>query len=256
MRASLTALPNLFLLALLLLAACSQTPVQPAPPQTAPPATEASPYPVPPPPTASVPAVTPPPQVQPPAPAAPPQPQEAPVDKEHREVLIHTNQGDIVVQLDAVHAPVTVKHFLTYVSEHYFDGSAFYRVVPGFVIQGGDYNADLDYHTPKHKNVPFEPSALTNQRGSLAMAHYQDPNSGNAAFFINLVDNTPQFSGGLGYAVFGQVVRGMDVVDKIAAMDTHEVTFVDGTAPFEDVPVKTVKILKATLLPMPVPGKP
>ena len=253
MRASLTAL-----LALLLLAACSQTPVQPAPAQKAPPATEASPYPVPPPPVASAPAVAPPPQVQPPAPAAPPQPQEVPVDKDHREVLIHTNQGDIVVQLDAVHAPVTARHFLTYVQEHYFDGSAFYRVIPGFVIQGGDYSADLDWRAPKHKPIPFESTTLSNQRGSLAMAHL-DPNSANGAFFINLVDNTPQFAptpGNPGYAVFGQVVSGMDVVDKIAAMDTHEVTFVDGTAPFEDVPVKPVKILKISLLPLPVAGKP
>ncbi|HEY3644888.1 MAG TPA: peptidylprolyl isomerase [Gammaproteobacteria bacterium] len=245
MRASLA------LLTLVLVTACSQAPVQPAPAQTSPPASEASPYPVPPPP------VAPPPQVQPPAPAAP-QVQEAPVDKDHREVLIHTNMGDILLQLDAVHAPVTAKHFLTNVQEHYFDGSAFYRVMPGFVIQGGDYNADLEWRAPKHKAIPFESTTLTNQRGSIAMAHL-DPNSANGAFFINLVDNTPQFTptpGNPGYAVFGQVVRGMDVVDKIAAMDTHEVTFVDGTAPFEDVPVKPVKILKVSLLPLPQAGKP
>jgi cyclophilin family peptidyl-prolyl cis-trans isomerase len=253
MRASLTAL-----LALLLLAACSQAPVRPAPAQTAAPATEASPYPVPPPPAATAPAITPPPQVHPPAPAAPPQPQEAPVDKDHREVLIHTNLGDIVVQLDAVHAPLTARHFLTYVQEHYFDGSAFYRVMPGFVIQGGDYNADTEWRAPTHKPIRFESTTLTNQRGSIAMAHL-DPNSANGAFFINLADNTPQFTptaGNPGYAVFGQVVRGMDVVDKIAAVDTHTVTFVDGRAPFEDVPVKPVKILKVSLLPLPVTGKP
>jgi peptidyl-prolyl cis-trans isomerase A (cyclophilin A) len=247
MRFSLTAL-----LTLLLIAACSQAPVRPAPAQT-PPADEASPYPIPPPST------TPPPQVQPAAPAAPaalPQPQEVPVDKDHREVLIHTNYGDITVQLDAAQAPVTAKHFLAYVTEHYFDGSAFYRVMPGFVIQGGDFTADLDYHTPTHKALRFESSSLTNQRGSIAMAHFTDPNSGNAAFFINLADNTPQFTGSNSYAVFGQVVAGMDVVDKIAAVDTHTVNFVDPNAtPFEDVPVKPVKILKVTLLPLPVPGK-
>ena len=250
MRASLTAL-----LSLVLLAACSQAPVQPTPAQTAPPAAEASPYPVPPPPPA------PPPQVQPPAPAAPaapPQPQEVPVDRDHREVLIHTNLGDIVVQLDAVHAPVTARHFLAYVQERYFDGSAFYRVMPGFVIQGGDYDADLDWRAPKHKPIPFEQTTLANQRGSVAMAHL-DPNSANGAFFINLADNTPQFAptpANPGYAVFGEVVRGMDVVDKIAAVDTHAVTFLDGRAPFEDVPVKPVKILKVSLLPLPVAGKP
>jgi len=250
MRASVTTLLSLFLLA-----ACSQAPVQPAPEQAAPVAAPAPAAATTPPPA---PAIAPPPQVQPSAPAAPPPVQEVPVDKDHREVLIHTNQGDIVVQLDSTHAPMTAKHFLTYVQEHYFDGSAFYRVIPGFVIQGGDYNADLDWRAPKHKPIPFESTTLTNQRGTLAMAHL-DPNSANAAFFINLVDNTPQFvptAGNPGYAVFGQVVKGMDVVDKIAAMDTHEVTFVDGTAPFEDVPVKPVKILKVSLLPLPVTGKP
>jgi cyclophilin family peptidyl-prolyl cis-trans isomerase len=250
MRTSLIAL-----LSLILLAACSQAPVQPAPAQAAPvsappPAAATTPPPAP--------AVAPPPQVQPPTPATPPQPQEAPVDKDHREVLIHTNQGDIVVQLDAIHAPVTTRHFLTLTQEHYFDGSAFYRVMPDFVIQGGDYNADLDWRAPKHKAIPFESTTLTNQRGSLAMAHL-DPNSANGAFFINLADNTPQFAptaGNPGYAAFGQVVRGMDVVDKIAALDTHTVTFVDGRTPFEDVPVKPVKILKVLLLPLPVARKP
>lgn len=180
------------------------------------------------------------------------------MDKDHREVLIHTNLGDIVVQLDAVHAPLTAKHFQVYAQEHYFDGSAFYRVMPGFVVQGGDYTAALDWRAPKHKPIPFESNTPPNLRGSVAMAHL-DPNSANAAFFINLVDNTQQLgpSGkNPGYAVFAQVVKGMDVVDKIATMDTHEVTFIDGTAPFEDVPVKPVKILKVTLLPLPAHGKP
>ncbi|MGE5625625.1 MAG: peptidylprolyl isomerase, partial [Bacillota bacterium] len=114
------------------------------------------------------------------------------------------------------------------------------------------------WRAPKHKAIPFESTTLANLRGSLAMAHL-DPNSANGAFFINLADNTPQFvptPGNPGYAVFGQVVRGMEVVDKIAAVDTHTVTFVDGRAPFDDVPVKPVKILKVTLLPLPPAGKP
>ena len=254
MRVSLTA-P----LILLLLAACSQAPVQqPVPAQTAPvtaplPASATTPPPAP--------AVAPPPQAQPPAPtpAAPPPVREAPVDKDHREVLIHTNYGDITVQLDATQAPLTVKHFLTYVKERYFDGSAFYRVIPGFVIQGGDYTADLDYHTPKHKPIPFERNAMANQRGSIAMAHDQNPNSANTAFFINLQDNSLQFApyaGNPGYVVFGQVVAGMDVVDKIATLDTHTVTMLDTMTPYNDVPVKPVKIIKVTLLPMTPAGKP
>ena len=256
MRVWLTAL-----LTLVLLAACSQAPVQPVPAQTAP--AQTTPVAAPPPAAATTPppapAVAPAPQVQPPGPAVPPPTHEVPVDKAHREVLIHTNYGDITVQLDATQAPVTVKHFLAYVKERYFDGSAFYRVIPGFVIQAGDYTAGLDYRQPTHKPIHFERNALTNQRGSIAMAHDQDPNSANAAFFIDLQDNTPQFApdaGNPGYAVFGQVVAGMDVVDKIAAVETHSVTLLNADAPYDDVPVKPVKVLKVTLLPMPRAGKP
>ena len=256
MRIWLTALPTL-----VLLAACSQVPVQPAPVQTA--AAPTTPVAAPPSAAATTPppapAVAPPPQVQPPAPATPPPTHEVPVDKAHREVLIRTNLGDITVQLDATQAPMTVKHFLTYVKERYFDGSAFYRVIPGFVIQAGDYTAGLDYRTPTHKPIRFERNALTNQRGSIAMAHDADPNSANAAFFIDLQDNTPQFApdaGNPGYAVFGQVVAGMDIVDKIAAVETHSVTLLNADAPYDDVPVKPVKVLKVTLLPMPVARKP
>ena len=251
MRASLTALSTL-----VLLAACGQAPVRPAPVQTAPAA-------IPPPAAATVPlpapAVAPPPQIQTPAPATPPPVHEVPVDKDHREVLIHTNFGDITLQLDATQAPVTVRHFLAYVKERYFNGSAFYRVIPGFVIQAGDYTAGLDYRPPRLKPIPFEKNALTNVRGSVAMAHDQDPNSANAAFFINLQDNIQQLApdaGNPGYAVFGQVVAGMDVVDKIAAVETHTVTLLNAVAPYDDVPVKPVKILKMTLLPMPRARKP
>ena len=247
MRVSLPAL-----LIPVLLTACSQAPVQPAPTQTPPPAAEASPYPVPPPPAA------PPPPVQPPAPAAPPPPHEVPVDKDHREVLIHTNYGDITIQLDATQAPLTVKHFLTSVKERYYDGSAFYRVIPGFVIQAGDYTAGLDYRPPKHKDIRFEKNSLSNLRGSVAMAHL-DPDSGNTAFFIDLQDNTQQFipsHDNPGYAVFGQVVAGLDVVDKIASVETHTVVLMNAVSPYDDVPVKPVKILKMTLLPMAPPAKP
>jgi len=251
MRASLIAL-----LPLALLAACSQTPVQPAPAHTAP-VTTPSPAAA----TTPATAVAPPPQVEAPtpAPAAPPAVHEVPVDKDHREVLIHTNFGDITVQLDATQAPITVKHFLAYVKDRYYNGSAFYRVIPGFVIQAGDYTAGLDYRTPRLKPIPFERNTLTNLRGSIAMAHDQDPNSANAAFFIDLQDNIQQLApdaGNPGYAVFGQVVAGMNVVDKIAAVETHTVTLLNAIAPYDDVPVKPVKILKVTLLPMPNAGKP
>lgn len=235
-----------------LLAACSQAPVRPAPANT---------QSAPPPAAAPAPAAV---QTPPPPPAYTPPPlrpvQEVPVDKDHREVLIQTNYGDITVQLDATRAPLSVKDFLTYVGEHYYDGSAFYRVVPGFVIQGGDFTSDLKYHQPKHPSIPNESgNGLSNQRGSIAMARDNDPHSANATFYINLVDNRkldPR-PDRWGYAVFGQVVTGLDVVDKIAAVATGMVTLDNPTHDvFNDVPQQPVKILKVTLLPMPVTGKP
>ena len=211
----------------------------------------------------SVAAICPPP-VATPAPVTPPPPMLAnpaapvpvhavPVDKDHREVKIETTLGDMVVQLDATRAPLTVRSFLTYVKQRYYDGSAFYRVVPGFVIQGGDFTADLDYRKPRHPAVPNESgNGLSNLRGRFAMARGDYPHSGNTAFYINLVDNRkldPR-PDRWGYAVFGQVVQGMDVVDKIASVATHTVTIVDSPQPFNDVPVKPVRIIRIRLLPL------
>jgi len=205
MRASPTAF-----LSLVLLAACSQAPVQPT---------------------------------------AAPAPTPAPVPA-HPLVKIETNYGDITVQLDGTRAPLSVKDFLAYVGEHYYDDSSFYRVVPGFVIQGGDYTSDLKYHQPKHPSIPNESgNGLSNLRGTIAMARDNDPHSANATFYINLVDNRkldPR-PDRWGYAVFGQVVSGMDVADKIATVPTGMVP-VDGDT-FNDVPTQPVTIIKVTLLP-------
>ena len=181
-------------------------------------------------------------------PAATPTPAPVPVPS-HPLVQIETNYGDITVRLDGTRAPRTVQNFLTYVDEHYYDGSSFYRVVPGFVIQGGDYSSELKYHPPQHPAIPNESgNGLSNLRGTIAMARDDDPHSANAAFYINLVDNRkldPR-PDRWGYAVFGQVVAGMDVVDKIAAVPTGSVTVVGDT--FNDVPTQPVQILKVTLL--------
>jgi len=197
------------LLSLVLLAACSQAPVQPS------------------------------------AAAAPVPP--------HPLVKIETNYGDITVQLDGARAPLSVKDFLTYVGEHYYDGSSFYRVVPGFVIQGGDYTSDLKYHQPRHPSIPNESgNGLSNVRGTIAMARDDDPHSANATFYINLVDNRkldPR-PDRWGYAVFGQVVSGMDVADKIATVPTGKVTLDNPEHDsFNDVPTQPVTIIKVTLLP-------
>ena len=235
---------------ILALAACSQAPVQQAPAQAQVCPTPAA-------------APTPPPAAPiPPRPTYPMTPVpvlEVPVDKDHREVKIETNMGDMVVQLDATRAPFTVKNFLVYVKERYFDGSGFYRVVPGFVIQGGDFTSDLTYHQPKHPAIPNESgNGLSNLTGALGMGTDANPHSAQAAFYINLVDNRkldPR-PDRWGYAVFGQVVQGMDVVNKIAAVATHTVTPLNASGPFNDVPVDPVKIIKVTLLPLPGATKP
>lgn len=238
-------------LALLALTACSQALVRQAPMQA-----QACPAPV----VAPAPAPAAPTPPPPSYPSVPVPVQEVPVDKDHRLVKIETNFGDMVVQLDATRAPLSVKSFLTYAKEHYYDGSSFYRVVPGFVIQGGDFTSDLSYHKPKHPPVPDEAgNGLSNLRGSFAMARDDYPHSGNATFYINLVDNRkldPR-PDRWGYAVFGQVVEGMDVVDKIAAVTTHTVSLMQpNLQEYNDVPVQPVKIIKISLLPLPGTAKP
>lgn len=140
-------------------------------------------------------------------------------------VLIKTSAGDITVELEPGKAPATVKNFLAYVDDGHYAGTQFHRVIGGFMIQGGGYTADF---TEKSTRAPIPNEAdngLKNDRGTIAMARTSDPNSATAQFFINHADNaflnhkakTPQ---GWGYAVFGHVVSGMDVVDKIAASPT------------------------------------
>lgn len=242
---------SLLCLVLALLTACSQAPVIAAPAraaESAVPAAQAAPPPVA--------------QTTPPAPASPPL-QEIAVDKDHPLVKIETSLGDMVVQLDAARAPLTVKNFLTYVKEHYYDGSGFYRVVHGFVIQGGDFTSDLSYHKPKHPPIPNESgNGFNNQRGAIGMGTEEnDPHSAQAAFYINVVDNSRRLGprpDRWGYAVFGQVVEGLDVMDKIAAVQTHDAVPKGGKPDdaFHDVPVDPVTIIKITLLPSPTTGKP
>ena len=248
MRKSVTAITLL-----VLIGACSQAPVQTAATQVA----AACP------PPAAAPATCPPVAPAPPRPSYPTEPvpvHQVPVDKDHRLVKIETSLGDMVVQLDATRAPLTVKNFLAYVTEHYFDDSGFYRVVPGFVIQGGDFTPDLKYHQPKHPAISNESgNGLSNLRGAVGMGTDAYPHSAQAAFYINLVDNRkldPR-PDRWGYAVFGQVVQGLDVVDKIAAVSTHTVTLQNKDHDvFKDVPMDAVKIIKVTLLPLPAPGNP
>lgn len=161
-------------------------------------------------------------------------------------VRIVTTEGTIVLELDAMRAPLTVKNFLRYVKEGHYNGTIFHRVVKGFVIQGGGY-------TPKYKerktHAPISNESgngLTNDRGTIAMARYKDPHSARAQFYINIADNkgldpSPRH---WGYAVFGQVVEGMDVADKIAALPTGPAGPFEKEVPAAPVIIKKVEIVK------------
>lgn len=164
-------------------------------------------------------------------------------------VRLSTNLGDIVLELDREKAPQTVDNFLTYVREGFYNGTIFHRVIDGFMIQGGGFTQDFQ-RKPTHAPIENEAdNGLRNRRGSVAMARTNDPHSATAQFFINVADNsfldfrdkTPR---AYGYAVFGQVVEGMDVVDKIRRSTTG------AGGPFrKDVPRSPVIIEQATIEP-------
>ncbi|WP_298290624.1 peptidylprolyl isomerase [Thiomonas sp.] len=156
-----------------------------------------------------------------------------------------TSMGDFVVQLDPARAPKTVANFLDYVKSGFYKGTIFHRVIPGFMVQGGGFTADMQ-QKPTRPPIPLESqNGLRNLHGTIAMARTADPNSATSQFFINVVDNPsldyPQ-PDGHGYAVFGKVVSGMDVIDKIVAVPTKSV------GPYQNVPVKPIVIDNAKLL--------
>ncbi len=160
-------------------------------------------------------------------------------------VELDTSLGTIIIELDAKRAPRTVANFLHYVRSGFYAGTIFHRVIPGFMIQGGGFTRSLQ-QKPTAAPIPLESrNGLRNLRGTIAMARTSDPASATSQFFINLVNNPmldyPQ-PDGYGYAVFGRVVSGMKVVDRIAAVPTHDV----GT--MSNVPVQPVLIRAARLL--------
>ena len=165
---------------------------------------------------------------------------------ETRIVTLTTALGAIELQLDGGSAPGTVSNFIAYVEGGHYDGILFHRVIPNFMIQGGGMRAGLVENPTR---APIENEAdngLKNLRGTIAMARTQDPHSATAQFFINLKDNsfldhTEKSPAGWGYAVFGQVISGMDVVDQIASVETGSVGY------HEDVPIDDVIIEHARL---------
>jgi peptidyl-prolyl cis-trans isomerase B (cyclophilin B) len=172
------------------------------------------------------------------------------------QVEMKTSLGIIVIELDAEKAPGTVDNFVQYVKDGHYDGTVFHRVIPGFMIQGGGFDPDFKQKATR-KPVKNEASnGLKNDVGTIAMARTADPHSATAQFFININDNaslnfrfpTPE---GYGYTVFGKVTKGMDVVQRIAKVQTGP-----GPAPHRDVPVKPVVIESARLLDAKPAAKP
>ena len=163
------------------------------------------------------------------------------------KVLLKTNKGDITLSLDAVKAPKTVANFLQYVKSGHYDGTIFHRVINNFMIQGGGMGVGMK---EKSTGTPIENEAnngLKNERGTVAMARTSDPHSATAQFFINVNDNdflnhTAPSAQGWGYAVFGKVTDGLDVVDAIRKVKTGNAGF------HQDVPAEDVIIEKASVI--------
>ena len=163
------------------------------------------------------------------------------------KVNLETSLGTIVLELDRQKAPVSVENFLGYVRSGHFDGTIFHRVIPGFMVQGGGFDAQM---TQKKVGAPIQNEAkngLKNEKGTVAMARTNDPNSATAQFFINTKNNGfLNYPGqdGYGYAVFGKVVSGMDVVEKIENAETE-----DGGGAFRNIPKSPVVIESARRKP-------
>ncbi len=163
------------------------------------------------------------------------------------KVKLETTLGDIVIQLNAEKAPISAKNFLTYVEEGFYDGTIFHRVIPGFMAQGGGFDTEFSQKTVHDAIKNEADNGLKNTRGSLAMARTSDPDSATAQFFINYKDNsslnhsspTPN---GWGYAVFAEVIEGMDVVDAMADAPTGN------RGGHQDVPKTDIVIEKAVII--------
>ncbi|WP_428423087.1 peptidylprolyl isomerase [Methylibium sp.] len=171
----------------------------------------------------------------------------APLGAAAQKVRLGTSEGDIVLQLDHDKAPKTVDNFIAYVKSGHYNGTVFHRVIDGFMIQGGGFDKDMK---EKKTGAPIaleNRGGLRNERGTVAMARTSDPNSATAQFFINLGNNAfldpANAPDGNGYAVFGKVVEGMAVVDRIKGMPTTT------KGPHQNVPATPVLIRQATLEP-------
>ncbi len=175
-----------------------------------------------------------------------------PLDNPHPIVRIQTSQGDIVLQLDREKAPKTVGNFLTYVSVGAYDGTLFHRVSKDFIVQGGIYDSGYKLR-PSHEPIETEAmNGLKNKRGAIAMARDYEPNTATNQFFINLADNmtldhhAPE-PGYWGYTVFGKVIQGMDVLERIAAIPTGAAGAFEKEAPLSPIIVSKINTESSTM---------
>ncbi|MDX7986250.1 peptidylprolyl isomerase A [Xenorhabdus sp. 12] len=156
-------------------------------------------------------------------------------------VKLMTSAGEIELELDNNKAPITTKNFVEYANEGFYNNTIFHRVIPGFMVQGGGFTKDMKQKATKAPIKNEADNGLRNLRGTIAMARTADKDSATSQFFINVTDNAFLDHGqrDFGYAVFGKVVKGMDVVDKISQVKTENV------GPYQNVPVKPIVILSA-----------
>jgi peptidyl-prolyl cis-trans isomerase B (cyclophilin B) len=162
-------------------------------------------------------------------------------------VLLSTSLGDITLELDGVNAPLSTANFVDYATSGHFDGTIFHRVIPGFMVQGGGFTADMSQKPTKAPIANEADNGLKNGRGTVAMARTSDPNSATAQFFINVADNgflnhSAKTAQGWGYAVFGKVVSGTEVVDAMEGARTGS------RGGHGDVPLEDILIVTATVV--------
>ncbi len=164
-------------------------------------------------------------------------------------IKFETSQGDFVVEVDTVRAPLTAENFLRYVRDGAYDGTVFHRVIANFVVQGGGYDERLTERTPRGPIPNESGNGLSNRRGTLGLAREDSPHSGSSQFYINLVDNPAldPMPSRWGYTVFGRVVQGMDVVDKIGYLRTEAVANFGPDVPVERPVVRRAYVFEGPL---------
>jgi len=165
---------------------------------------------------------------------------------QNTSVIMQTTMGEITIELDGENSPISSENFLTYIKDGFFEGTICHRVIPGFMVQGGGFTVDMKQKKTREQIKNEASNGLKNSRGTLAMARTQVVDSATSQFFINLVDNEfldhkGQSANAYGYAVFGKVTAGMDIVDAIAKVPTSN------NGPHQDVPKEPVVIEKVTV---------